>query len=47
MYTIGKGDIYNAENPGIKKLNTFTSLTSNQGILIPRLGHPLPRETPL
>ena len=46
MYVAGKGDIYDMENPGIGKSNAFTSLPGNQGILIPRLGHPLPRKTP-
>ena len=26
MYAAGKGNIYNAENPGIGKLNTLTFL---------------------
>ena len=47
MYAAGKSNIYNTENPGIGKANTFTSLLGNQGILILRLGYPLPRKTPL
>ena len=47
MYAVGKGDVYDVENPGIGKLNTLTSLPGNQGILILHLGHPLPRKTPL
>ena len=47
MHAARKGDIYNAGNPGIGKSNTFISLPGNQGILIPRLSHPLPRKTPL
>ena len=47
MHIAEKGNIYNMENPGIGKSNTFTSLPGNQGILIPRLGHSLPRKTPL
>ena len=47
MHVAGKGNIYNTENPGIRKANTFTSLLNNQGILIPRLGHPPSQKTPL
>ena len=47
MHAAGKGDVYDAGNPGIKKSNALISLPGNQGILIPRLGHPLPRKTPL
>ena len=39
MYIARKGNIYNAENPGIGKLNTFTFPLNRQGTLIPRLDY--------
>ena len=41
MHVAGKGDVYDAENPGIGKSNTLTFLLNRQGILIPRPGYPL------
>ena len=41
MHAAGKGDVYDAENPGIGKLNALTFLLNSQGILIPRPGYPL------
>ena len=47
MYAAGKGDVYNAENPGIGKSNTLTFPLNCQGILISRPGYPLSQETSL
>ena len=41
MHVAGRGDIYNTENPGIRKSNTFTFPLDRQGILIPCPGYPL------
>ena len=41
MHVAGKGDVYDAENPGIGKSNAFTFPLDRQGILIPRPGYPL------
>ena len=41
MHAAGKGDIYDAENPGIGKSNAFTFPLDYQGILIPYLDYPL------
>ena len=41
MYVAGKGDVYDAENPGIGKSNALTFPLDCQGILIPRPGYPL------
>ena len=46
MHAVGKGNIYNTENPGIRKSNTLTFPLDYQGILIPRPGYPLSQETP-
>ena len=46
MHAAGKGNIYDAENPGIGKLNTLTFPLDRQSTLIPRPGYPLSQETP-
>ena len=46
MHTAGKGNVYNAENPGIGKSNALTFPLDRQGTLIPRPGYPLSQETP-
>ena len=46
MHAAGKGNVYNAENPGIGKSNTFTFSLDYQGTLIPRPGYSLSQETP-
>ena len=39
MHTAGKGNIYNTENPGTGKLNTFIFPLNHQSTLIPRPGY--------
>ena len=46
MHVAGKGDVYDAENPGIGKSNALIFPLDRRGTLIPRPGYPLSQETP-